>query len=45
MTYIQLSLLGVRAIVVQGDTLVDPYRKGYDECRVFRTPAEEGVLI
>lgn len=45
MTYIQLSLLGVRAIVVQGDTLIDPYRKGYDECRVFRTPAEEGVLI
>lgn len=45
MTYIQLSLLGVRAIVVQGDTLTDPYRKGYDERRVFRTPAEEGVLI
>ena len=28
MTYIQMSLLGVKAIVVQGDTLRDPYRKG-----------------
>lgn len=45
MTYIQLSLLGVKAIVVQGDTLCEPYHKGYDERRVFRTPAEMGVLI
>lgn len=45
MTYIQLSLLGVKAIVVQGDTLCEPYHKGYDERRVFRTPAEMGVLF
>ena len=45
MTYIQLSLLGVKATVVQGDTLCDPYHKGYDERRVFRTPAEMGVLL
>ena len=45
MTYIQLSLLGVKAIVVQGDTLQKPYHKGYDERRVFRTPAEMGLLF
>lgn len=45
MTYIQLSLLGVKAIIVQGDTLCEPYHKGYDERRIFRTPAEMGVLL
>lgn len=45
MTYVQLSLLGIKAIVVQGDTLLEPYRKGYDESRVFRTPAEMGVIF
>lgn len=45
MTYIQLSLLGVKATVVQGDTLHEPYRKGYDERRVFRTPTEMGLLL
>ena len=45
MTYIQLSLLGIRAIVVQGDTLMENYKKGYDERRVYRTPAEMGVLL
>ncbi len=45
MTYVQLSLLGIRAIVVQGNTLLEPYLKGYDEGRVFRTPAEMGVIF
>ena len=45
MTYIQLSLLGIKAIVVQGDSLKEWYQKGYDERRVYRTPAEMGVLI
>ena len=45
MTYIQLSLLGVKATVVQGDTLHEPYRKGYDERRLFRTPTEMGLLL
>lgn len=45
MTYTQLSLLGAKAIVVQGDTLREPYKKGYDESRVFRTPAEMGALL
>jgi type I restriction-modification system DNA methylase subunit len=45
MTYIQLSLLGIRAIVAQGDTLGDPYHRGYDRARIFKTPAEMGALI
>lgn len=45
MTYIQLSLLGVKAIVTQGDSLRESYHKGYDERRVYRTPAEMGALI
>jgi type I restriction-modification system DNA methylase subunit len=45
MTYLQLSLLGIKAKVVQGDTLVDPYRIGYPPERILRTPGEMGVLI
>lgn len=45
MTYLQLSLLGLRAKVVQGDTLADPYRIGYPPERILRTPGEMGVLI
>jgi type I restriction-modification system DNA methylase subunit len=45
MTYLQLSLLGLKAKVVQGDTLADPYRAGYPPERILRTPGEMGVLI
>lgn len=45
MTYIQLSLIGAKAIVVQGDSLLEPFHEGYDERRIFRTPAEMGVLL
>ena len=45
MSYVQFSLLGIDAIVAQGDTLMEPYVKGYPEARVFRTPANKGVLI
>ena len=45
MTYIQLSLLGIKAIVAQGDILCEPYHTGYDERRVLRTPAEMGILL
>lgn len=45
MTYVQLSLLGIRAVVVQGDTLADPFHPGYDRRRVLRTPAEMGALL
>ena len=45
MSYVQFSLLGIDAIVVQGDTLIEPYVKGYPEARVLRTPRNRGALI
>ena len=44
MTYLQLSLIGCRAIVVQGDTLCDPHTKNYPPERTMRTPAMMGAL-
>ena len=44
MTYLQLSLIGCRAAVVQGDTLVEPYTDNYPPERIMRTPAMMGVL-
>lgn len=45
MTYLQCSLLGIPAIVVQGDSLTEPYKKGYPKERVLITPGKRGVLI
>lgn len=46
MSYIQFSLLGIDAVVVQGDTLSTPYIEGqYPAHRVFRTPKHMGVLL
>lgn len=45
MSYLQLSLIGCRAVVVQGDTLADPYMKGYPPERTMRTPAMMGVIL
>ena len=46
MSYLQFSLLGISATVVQGDTLLEPYTEGaYPEHRVFRTPRRLGVII
>lgn len=46
MTYLQLSLLGIKATVVQGDTLSTPYIDGiYPQERVMYTPAEKGMLF
>lgn len=45
MTYLQLSLIGCRAIVVQGDTLQEPYVKNYDRGRTMKTPAYMGVFV
>lgn len=45
MCYVQLSYLGIDAICVQGDTLCDPYRKGYPRNRILRTPANMGALV
>lgn len=41
MTYIQLSLVGARAKVVQGDTLLEPNVK--DRERIFYTPTWKGL--
>lgn len=45
MTYVQLSLYGIDAVVVQGDTLADPYHIQYPPERTFRTPRNMGVLL
>ena len=46
MSFVQFSMLGINATVVQGDTLCDPYiPNNYPEERIFRTPARMGVLI
>lgn len=45
MCYLQLSLMGVRAVCVQGDTLERTYQKGYPPDRVMYTPAERGMLV
>ena len=45
MSYIQFSFLGIDAIVVQGDTLCEPYVKGYPEDRILRTPRNMGALV
>ena len=46
MTYLQLSLIGCNAIVVQGNTLANPYVKGITEPgHVMRTPMNMGVLL
>lgn len=45
MTYVQLSMLGIKAVVVQGNSLAESYKPEYDRTRVFRTPAEMGVLL
>lgn len=46
MTYLQCSLLGIKATVIQGDTLTEPYDpKRTESRRVMRTPAKMGMLI
>lgn len=45
MCYIQLSLLGISAVVVQGDTLCEPYGKDTPKQRVMVTPMKRGVLM
>lgn len=45
MSYIQLSLLGIDAIIVQGDTLTEPYIPGKTEPRrILRTPRNTGAI-
>lgn len=46
MTHLQCSLLGIKAIVVQGDTLAEPFdRRATPADRIMWTPAKAGVLI
>lgn len=45
MCYVQLSLMGISAVVVQGDTLSEPYTKGTPERRVLYTPKKRGAFI
>ncbi|MDO4326297.1 MAG: N-6 DNA methylase [bacterium] len=46
MCYVQCSFYGVRAVVVQGDTLSEPFtEQHYPPERVFYTPAKMGLLI
>lgn len=45
MTYLQLSLIGCRAIVAQGNTLTDPYNTGFDRTRCMETPAQMGLIV
>lgn len=45
MTFVQISLLGIDGIVVQGDTLAEPFKPGYPEERVLYTPVRKGLLV
>lgn len=47
MTYVQLSLLGIKASVVQGDTLGEPCidPRKYPPERVLHTPARKGMIF
>jgi hypothetical protein len=46
MCYVQLSLLGANALVVQGDTLMHPYDKHRTEqSHIFITPMRAGGLV
>ena len=43
---LELSLLGIEAIVVQGNTLSDPYKKGVTlRSNMLVTPAKKGMLL
>lgn len=46
MSYVQFSMLGIDARVVQGDTLCEPYDgNNYPPERIFDTPKAKGVLL
>lgn len=45
MCYLQLGLLGIPAVCVQGNTLSEPYTPGYPREKVMITPAKAGMLI
>ena len=45
MCYVQLSLMGLRAVVVQGDTLTEPYSAETEETHKLYTPKKRGLLL
>lgn len=45
MTFVQVSLLGIDAVVVQGDSLAEPYKPGYPPERVLETPVRKGLIL
>ena len=46
MCYVQLSLLGISAICVQGDTLSSPYDpERTEKGHMLKTPRKAGLLI
>lgn len=46
MCYLQLSLLGINAICVQGNTLLEPYiPEKTEKSHILMTPAKWGILI
>ena len=46
MCYVQLSLLGIKAICVQGNTLADPYDlERTPKGNMLITPAKKGMLV
>lgn len=45
MCYLQLSLLGISATCVQGDTIGESYTANYPKERILYTPAKKGMLI
>ena len=44
MTYLQCSLTGIKAVVAQGDSLMEPYARGYPRYRTLVTPAAMGAF-
>lgn len=46
MSYVQFSFLGIKAVVVQGNTLLEPYNQNdYEKIKILKTPAEMGVIV
>lgn len=45
MCYVQLSLLGIKALVVQGDALAEPFTKNTPNRRILVTPAKKGLFL
>lgn len=46
MTYVMCSVIGIKATVVQGNTLQEPYPSAQiNPDRIWKTPAEKGMLI